>query len=149
MTTALMMPITHYDPASHIDTTRLSRRINEPSALYHVQSWLPPNYVGLWPILAGQNASADMTFLATDLFEVQGIDGAVTGGWELSPRVNRAFGIVGGSQIAWPRQPKPARRISLKEAQHLAIEALLEAEERRADERKREAAFWAALEDEG
>jgi len=48
-----------------------------------------------------------------------------------------------------PRLPEPARRISLEEAQRLAITALLEAEERRQAERQREAAFWAALEDEG
>ena len=145
----LMLPTARYDPASHLDATRPPRRVNEPSAFYLVQSRPPLNYAGLWPILARQNASADVTFLVTDLSEVQGMDGAVTGGWELSPRVNRAFGIVIGSQITRPRQPGLARRISLEEAQHLAIEALLEAEERRADERRREAAFWAALEDEG
>ena len=48
-----------------------------------------------------------------------------------------------------PRLPEPARRISLEDAQRLAITALLEAEERRQTERQREAAFWAALEDEG
>lgn len=47
------------------------------------------------------------------------------------------------------QKPEAARRISLTEAQRLAIAALLAAERRRQEEREREAAFWAALEELG
>jgi len=123
------------------------RSLNEPGALYLTHPKLPFNYAGLWPLLAGQNASANITFLVADLFEAQGLDGGVTGGWGLPPRVNRAFRIVTGSRIVQAQRPEPARRISLAEARGLAVAALLEAEERRQAERQREAIFWAALED--
>ena len=142
-----MLPTPSYDSASYVDTDRLPRRLNEPGVLYLAQPKLPFNYAGLWPLLAGQNASADITFLVTDLFEVQGLDGGITGGWGLPPRVNRAFGIVADSPIVQSQQPQLARRISLAEARRLAMTALLEAEERRQMERQREAIFWAALED--
>jgi hypothetical protein len=147
MSTSLT-PLTLYDPASHIDAAHLPRRFNEPSALYLVQPKLPLNYAGLWPILAGQNASVDMAFLVTDLFEAQGIDGVVTGGWGLPPRFDQALGTVTGLSMAQARKANSPKRISLAEGQRLATEALLQAEARRQDEREREAAFWAAMEDE-
>ena len=147
MTAAPMLPPARYDSATHVDVAHFPRRLNEPGALYLAQPRLPFNYAGLWPLLAGQNASADITFLVTDLFEVQGLDGGITGGWGLPPRVNRAFGIVAGSPIVQSQPPQLARRISLAEACRLAVTALLEAEERRQMERQREAIFWAALED--
>ena len=147
MTDAPMLLIPSHDSASHVDVSQSHRHLNEPRELYFTRPQLPFNYAGLLPLLAGQNASADITFLVTDLFEVQGLDGGVTGGWGLPPRVNRAFGIMTGSQFAQPQQPQLARRISLAEACRLAVTALLEAEERRQAERQREAVFWAALED--
>ena len=42
----------------------------------------------------------------------------------------------------------PIRRITLAEARQVAIRALFDAEARRQEERDREAAFWAALDDE-
>ena len=147
MSTSLTPP-TLYDPASHIDAAHLPRRFNEPSALYFVQPKLPLNYAGLWPILAGQNASVDTAFLVTDLFEAQGIDGVVTGGWGLPQRFDQALGTVTGLSMAQARKSDFPQRISLAEGQRLAIEALLQAEVRRQDERRREADFWTALEDE-
>ena len=147
MSTSLTPP-TLYDPASHIDAAHLPRRVNEPSALYLVQPRLPLNYAGLWPILAGQNASVDMAFLVTDLFEAQGIDGVVTGGWDLPQRFDQALGTVTGLPMAQARKLDFPKRISIAEARRLAMEALAQAETRRQDEREREAAFWAALEDE-
>ena len=147
MTAAPMFPTPHYDSASHVDVAHSPRSLNEPGTFYLTRPKLPFNYAGLWSLLAGQNASADITFLVADLFEAQGLDGGVTGGWGLPPRVNRAFGIVAGSPIVQSQQPQLARRISLAEARRLAMTALLEAEERRQMERQREAIFWAALED--
>jgi len=148
MTETLKQSIATYDVASHVDADQSPHRLNESRSGYLIRPKLPLNYAGLWPILAAQNASVDLIFTATDLFELQGMSGAVTGGWGLPQRVNQVFGIVTSSPMVQTRKPEPARRISLAEARRLAITALLEAEERRQDERKRESAFWAALEDE-
>ena len=147
MTETLMQPLAIYDVASRVGASQTSPRLNESRGVYLVHPKLPLNYAGLRQILAAQNASVDLIFLAADLFEVQGIDGVVTGGWGISPRVNRAFGILTGSPVVHPGKPEEARQISLFEAQHLAIAALLRAEERRQTEREHEAAFWAMLED--
>ncbi len=148
MIESVTQSIATYDVASHTTADQSLRRLNESRSAYHIRPKLPLNYAGLWLILAAQNASVDLIFTMADLFELQGINGAVTGGWGLPQRVNQVFGIVTSSQAIQTRKPEPARRISVAEARRLAITALLEAEERRQDERKRESAFWAALEDE-
>jgi len=142
-----MLLTTSYDSASHVDATYPRRYLKEPGGIYFARPRLPFNYAGLLSLLAGQNASANITFLETDLFEMQGLDGGITGGWGLPPRINRAFGIVADSRFAQPRRLQPAGRISLAEARCLAVTALQEAEKRRQAEREREAIFWASLED--
>ncbi len=139
--------IATYDAASHIPADQSLRRLSESRSAYHARPKLPLNYAGLWPILAAQNASVDLLFTTTDLFELQGISGTVTGGWGLPQRVNQVFGMVTISPAiqTWPVEP--TRRITLVEARRLAITALLDAEERRQEERKHESAFWAAQED--
>ena len=146
MTETLTQPISIYDGAPH-DVAESPRRVNESKGVYLGRPNLPLNYAGLWQVLAGQNASVELIFPVADLFNSQGIDGVVSGGWGLSPRVNRVFGIWTRPLEVQARKVEAARRISLAEAQRLAIAALLEAEERRRGEREREAAFWAALED--
>ena len=148
MIETLMQSITTYDVASHADVDQSPRRLNESRSAYRTRPNLPLNYAGLRPILAAQNASVDLIFTLTDLFELQGISGSATGGWGLPQRVNQVFGIVTRSPVVQTRKLESARRISIAEAKRLAITALLEAEERRQDERRRESAFWAALEDE-
>lgn len=135
------------DAASLIPADRSLRHLSESRSAYHPQRRSPLNYAGLLPILAAQNASVDLLFTTADLFALQGISGAATGGWGFPRRVNQVFGIVTTSPAIQTRQVEPARRISLAEARHLAITALLDAEERRHEERKRESAFWAAQED--
>ncbi len=135
------------DTSSLIPSDQSLRRLSETRSAYHARFRLPLNYAGLLPILAAQNASVDLLFTTADLFELQGISGAVTGGWGFPQRVNQVFGIVTISPEIQARQVEQARRISLAEARHLAITALLDAEKRRHEERKRESAFWAAQED--
>lgn len=146
MTETLTQPISIYDGARH-GVAESPRRVNESKSVYLVMPDLPLNYAGLRQVLARRNASVELIFSVADLFDLQGIDGVVSGGWGLSPRVNRVFGILTGLPVARAPKFEAARRISLVEAQRLAIDTLLEAEERRRDEREREAAFWAALED--
>jgi hypothetical protein len=146
MTETFTQPLSIYDSAPH-DAAESPRRVNESKGVYLGRSNLPFNYAGLWQIVALQNASVELIFPVADLFNSQGIDGVVSGGWGLSSRVNRVFGIWTSPLVVQAQKVEAARRISLAEAQRLAIAALLEAEERRRDEREREAAFWAALED--
>lgn len=146
MTETLTQPISIYDGERN-EVAESPRWVNESKGVYLGRPNLPLNYAGLWQVLAGQNASVELIFPVAHLFDSQGIDGVVSGGWGLSPRVNRVFGIWTGPPVVQAQKPEAARRISLAEAQRLAIAALLEAEERRQDEREREAAFWAALED--
>ena len=148
MTGTLTQSIATYDAASHAEVNQSPRRFNESRSAYLIRPILPLNYAGLWPILAAQNASVELIFTTNDLFELQGVSGAVTGGWGLSNRVNQAFGVLARSAVVQARKPDSVRRISLVEARRIAVTALLEAEERRREERRRESAFWAALEDE-
>lgn len=147
MIETMTQSIATYDVASHIPADQSLRHLSESRSAYHTRPKLPLNYAGLWPILAAQNASVDLLFTTADLFELQGISGAVTGGWGFPQRVNQVFGMVTISPAIQTWRVEPARRISLAEARHLAITALLDAEERRQEERKRESAFWAAQED--
>jgi hypothetical protein len=128
--------------------TEQPRHLNESSSIYLIQPKPTFNYAGLSKILAAQNASVDLSL--NDLLELQDIDGAVTGGWTRSvpQRVNWMQTLVGRLSKVEPAQAAPLRRVSLAEARRSAIKALEEAEARRQNEREREAAFWAALEDE-
>lgn len=147
MTETLTQHIEIYDVPPYPEPVQVPSRVNESRGVYVTQPAVPRYYAGLWRILAGRNSSVDLVFSVADLFEAQGIGGVVTGGWGLSPRVNRMFGIVTGLPATYLHTTRAARRISLAEAQDIAIASLLEAEKRRQDERKREAVFWAGLED--
>jgi hypothetical protein len=141
-----LLPVRYNDPASYTNVTSPLRRANESRPSYSVETSGAFYCAYLRPILTKQNISVDMTLMVIDPFEGQGVDTATTGNWDLSTRAKPASGAVIGYQVLQPRRPQP-RRISLEEAEHLAVEALLQAEERRQEERRLEAAFWAALEE--
>ena len=148
MTVQLMEPATRYkDAASHVDLAPLSRHASEPSVHYMVRPQPSRDYAALWVILACQNASVDTAIRSAD-FEIRGIDDVVTSNWKLASHLNTVFEVLASLPVTRPHKSEMPKRISIVEARRLAIEALAQAETRRQDEREREAAFWAALEDE-
>ncbi|MDI6769029.1 MAG: hypothetical protein QMD04_05075 [Anaerolineales bacterium] len=119
---------------------------DQPTCTYDVAPQVKPFltsriYAGLWETIGRQNASAPLIFPETGLRDDRG-NGVVSTGWHMFWPMPQAF--YARPQIS---RPQP-RKISLHEAQRVAIEALLSAEKRRQENREREAVFWAAMEDE-
>jgi hypothetical protein len=118
--------------------------VDQPTDTYEVVpplKYTPQLYAGVRDTIARQNASAPLIFPDIGLRDDQG-NGVVSTGWHMFWPVPQAF--YARPQISRPRP----RKISLHEAQRVAVEALLNAEKRRQENREREAIFWAALEDE-
>jgi hypothetical protein len=118
--------------------------IRESTATYEVvpqTTRAPLLYAGVWDTIAMQNASASLIFPEAGMRDDQG-NGVVSTGWHMFWPVRQAF-------YAEPHaSTKQPRKISLHEAQRVAVEALLNAEKRRQESREQEANFWAAMEDE-
>ena len=117
---------------------------DQPTDTYEVVPQLkhtPQLYAGLWDTIAKQNASVSLIFHDIGLRDDQG-NGVVSTDWHMFWPVRQAFYAEPRTSITQPR------KISLREAQRVAVEALLSAEKRRQENREREAVFWAAMEDE-
>lgn len=128
---------TTVDEPSSVEDARSSGIKTRPTTL---------SYPWLWQILAQQNSSMNF-FSIDDLVLLQGLDGASSSGWAMTLRTRPLFGLTESSaQTQTPE--KSFKRISLAQARQQALRALHQAEERRQQEREREAQFWAALDDE-
>lgn len=146
------MTISHLSLATHRGASANYMTVDDANSVEDARSsefkplTFPVLYAQLWQILAQQNSSLDF-FSIDDLVLLQGLDGASSCGWAMPLRIRPLFGLetsTNPNQV----QVKTLRRISLAEARKQALKTLHQAEERRQQEREREAQFWAALDDE-
>lgn len=141
---AIVDPAFTHNVTSRLDTGQ-ERRLNESSGIYVVRPRNPYKYAGLWKVIASRNASVD---LSNDLLELHNLDGAITGGWFMPLQFSLIFSVPANLRISGVSPIPRLRRVSLAQARRLAIEALVDAEKRRQSERKQEATFWSAVDDE-